>query len=323
MIKTALDDSIIREKCESLRPVSFDEYVGQKNIVNNLKVYISAAKSRGEALDHVLLYGPPGLGKTTLASIIANELGVSIKTISAPAIEKAGDLVGVLNMLNEGDCLFVDEIHRLPKPVEEVLYSAMEDYKICITIGKDAQVKTVTLDLPNFTLIGATTKAGMVSAPLRDRFGIVCKMDFYNETELSQIIKRSADVLSLKITKDGISQVAKASRGTPRIANRFVKRIRDFASVEGVSLVSGRDSNAYLKRLGIESTGLTKLDMDIISCFSNVQTIGLETLAAMVGEDAGTIEDVCEPYLIYRGILLKTSKGRMLSEAGNKLLHLK
>ncbi len=298
----------------TLRPAIMDEYVGQDKIKNNLKVYIGAAKKRGEALDHVLLYGPAGLGKTTLSHIIANELGSSIKITSGPAIEKVADLASILTNLNKNDVLFIDEIHRLSRAVEEILYPAMEDYALDFILGKGPSARTMRLKLQPFTLIGATTKAGMLTGPLRDRFGVVCRLELYSEEELSAIISRSANILKMDIEKDACMELARRSRGTPRIANRFLKRVRDFAEVKEEKTITLETTKEALDRLEVDELGLDFTDrrimLTLIDKF-NGGPAGLETLAAATGEDANTIEDVYEPYLIQLGFIARTPRGRV------------
>lgn len=302
----------------NLRPQMLAEYIGQEKIKNNLKIYIDAAKARGESLDHVLFYGPPGLGKTTLAGIIANEMGTHLKVTSGPAIEKPGEMAAILNNLQEGDVLFVDEIHRLNRQVEEVLYPAMEDYEIDIMIGKGATARSIRLELPKFTLVGATTRAGLLSAPLRDRFGVVSHLEFYSVKELETIIIRSASVLNVDIDTKGAHELARRSRGTPRLANRLLKRVRDFAQVKYDGRITGEVADYALNLLDVDKDGLDRNDrlilQTIIGKFGG-GPVGIETLAASIGEDSGTLEDVYEPYLIQNGFINRTPRGRVATPA--------
>lgn len=301
----------------NLRPQSLSDYIGQEKIRANLKVYIDAAKARGESLDHVLFYGPPGLGKTTLSGIIANEMGVNMKVTSGPAIEKPGEMAAILNNLQEGDVLFVDEIHRLNRQVEEVLYPAMEDFAIDIMLGKDSAARSIRLDLPKFTLVGATTRAGLLTAPLRDRFGVVQKLEFYTPQELKVIICRSAMVLNVEIEDQGAVEIAKRSRGTPRLANRLLKRVRDFAQVKYDGVITREVADFALDILDVDRFGLDNNDRAILTMMIDKFAggpVGLETLAASLGEDAGTLEDVYEPYLLMNGFMNRTPRGRVATE---------
>ena len=301
----------------TLRPQSLAEYIGQKKATDNLKIFIEAAKLRGEPLDHVLFYGPPGLGKTTLAGIIANELGVDLRITSGPAIERAGDLAAILTNLNENDVLFIDEIHRLNRQVEEVLYSAMEDFALDIVIGKGPSARSIRLDIAKFTLIGATTRAGSLSAPLRDRFGVSCKFELYTTEELMQIIRRSAKLLNVEVDEPSLKEMAKRSRGTPRVANRILKRVRDFSQVKGNGVIDLAITEKALTALGVDPMGLESLDREILRTIIERfkgGPVGIDTIAASIGEERVTIEDVYEPYLIQAGFLHRTQKGRVVSE---------
>ena len=316
VISTQMQDEDIKIE-KTLRPMTLDEYIGQEKAKANLKVYIEAAKQRGESLDHVLFYGPPGLGKTTLAGIIANEMGVHMKVTSGPAIGKPGEMAAILSNLAEGDILFVDEIHRLNRQVEEVLYPAMEDYVIDIMVGKGATARSIRLDLPHFTLVGATTRAGLLSAPLRDRFGVVHHLEFYNVEELKTIIVHSAKKLEVKIDEEGAIELARRSRGTPRLANRLLKRVRDFAQVQYNGEITKGVASFALDLLEVDKMGLDQNDRNILlTIIEKFQggPVGLDTLAAAIGEDAGTIEDVYEPYLVKNGFINRTPKGRVATE---------
>ena len=316
VISTQMQDEDIKIE-KTLRPMTLDEYIGQEKAKANLKVYIEAAKQRGESLDHVLFYGPPGLGKTTLAGIIANEMVVHMKVTSGPAIGKPGEMAAILSNLAEGDILFVDEIHRLNRQVEEVLYPAMEDYVIDIMVGKGATARSIRLDLPHFTLVGATTRAGLLSAPLRDRFGVVHHLEFYNVEELKTIIVHSAKKLEVKIDEEGAIELARRSRGTPRLANRLLKRVRDFAQVQYNGEITKEVASFALDLLEVDKMGLDQNDRNILlTIIEKFQggPVGLDTLAAAIGEDAGTIEDVYEPYLVKNGFINRTPKGRVATE---------
>lgn len=302
---------------KTIRPQNFDEYIGQSDVKENIKVFVTAAKMRNTSLDHVLLYGPPGLGKTTLSHIIANELGVNIKTASGPTIEKSGDLAAILSTLEAYDVLFIDEIHRIPRYIEEILYSAMEDFKLDIVIGTEGQSRNINIDLPPFTLVGATTRAGDLSSPLRDRFGITCKLNYYTTEELKTIVKRSARVLNLNIDDKAAEIIAKRSRRTPRIANRLLKRVSDFALVKGLDVINESITNESLKRLNVDESGLDKTDIEYLESLINKFNggpVGIESIAASIGEEQTTIEDVIEPFLLQEGFIKRTIRGRQVTD---------
>ena len=314
------DDNILDN---TIRPETIDEYIGQNDVKENIKVFVKAAKMRDESLDHVLLYGPPGLGKTTLAFIIAHELGVNIKTASGPSIEKSGDLAAILSSLEKGDVLFIDEIHRMPRYIEEILYPAMEDFSLDIIVGSEGNSRNIKIDLPPFTLVGATTRAGDLSAPLRDRFGIINKLQFYSVEELTDIVKRTARVLDTEIDDDAAVELAKRSRGTPRIANRLFKRVRDFAMVEGNGVITLEVMNDSLNRLKVDKMGLDNTDRDLLLAIINRFNggpVGVEALSSSIGEEVTTIEDVYEPYLLQMGLLKRTSRGRVVTDKAYEVL---
>ena len=315
-----LDDNVMDN---TIRPESIEEYVGQTDVKENIKVFVEAAKMRNEPLDHVLLYGPPGLGKTTLAFIIANELGAHIKTASGPSIEKSGDLAAILSSLEPGDVLFIDEIHRMPRYIEEILYPAMEDFSLDIIVGSEGNSRNIKIDLPPFTLVGATTRAGDLSSPLRDRFGITSKLQFYTVEELRDIIKRTARVLDVEIEEDAAVELAKRSRGTPRIANRLFKRVRDFAQVKGNGIIDITITEEALNRLKVDNIGLDNTDHDLLLAIINKFNggpVGVEAIASSIGEEVTTIEDVYEPYLLQMGLLKRTARGRIVTDKAYEVL---
>ena len=310
---------------KTIRPEYLDEYIGQSDVKENIKVFVEAAKLRDEVLDHVLLYGPPGLGKTTLANIIANELGSNIKTASGPSIEKSGDLAAILSTLEPGDVLFIDEIHRMPRFIEEILYPAMEDFTLDLVIGSEGNARNIKIDLPPFTLVGATTRAGDLSSPLRDRFGIVSKLQYYTDNELEQIINRTSRVLDMPIDKDACKSLASRSRGTPRIANRLFKRVRDFALVDKKTVIDKEVTDKALKRLKVDEYGLDEVDRELLLAIIkkfNGGPVGIDAIASSIGEEVSTIEDVCEPYLLQRGLIKRTSRGRVATPKAYEVLNI-
>ena len=317
MEENILDSNLQKEDIDSnIRPERLDEYIGQSEVKENIRVFIEAAKIRNEPLDHVLLYGPPGLGKTTLANIIANELGSNLKSASGPSIEKSGDLAAILSTLEPGDVLFIDEIHRMPRFIEEILYPAMEDFTLDIVVGTDNNTRSIKIDLPPFTLVGATTRAGDLTSPLRDRFGITCKLKYYDEDELRLIIERTSRVLKMPISHEAAVSLAKRSRGTPRIANRLFKRVRDFALVDGLDEISDEVTDKALSRLKVDKVGLDEVDLEFLKAIIekfNGGPVGVETIATSIGEEVSTIEDVIEPYLLQNGFIKRTARGRVVT----------